>query len=114
MALKKSAATAGLLLQSIIATHVDKNEFVAMASLDLSAAFDMVNTTLLLKRLAIIGLPTDVVELIKVWLVDRSFYVFVDGKTLGCWTLFVGPYKDLYWDPYFTLCMSHLFLTSII
>jgi hypothetical protein len=41
-----------------------------MASLDLSAAFDMVNTTLLLKRLVIIGLPTDVVELIKIWLVD--------------------------------------------
>ena len=31
----KSTATAGLLIQSIIAEHVDVNEFVGMASLDL-------------------------------------------------------------------------------
>ena len=36
-----------------------------MASLDLSAAFDVVNTALLLKRLKIIGLPEDVIRLIK-------------------------------------------------
>ena len=37
-------------------------------SLDFSAAFGVVNTTLLLKRLKIIGLPEDVLSLIKVWL----------------------------------------------
>ena len=51
-----------------------------MASLDLSAAFDMVNTDLLLKRLKIVGNPEDVVSLIKIWLTDRSFYVCINGK----------------------------------
>ncbi len=47
----KSTVTAGLLIQSIITEHVDTNEFVGMASLDLSAAFDMVDIKLLVIRL---------------------------------------------------------------
>ena len=50
-----------------------------MASVDLSAAFDVVNIDLLIERLRIIGLPSDVVELIKCWLKNRSFYVEVNG-----------------------------------
>ena len=50
-----------------------------MASIDLSAAFDIVNVDLLIKRLRIIGLPKDVVDLIKVWLKERYFYVSVHG-----------------------------------
>ena len=42
-----------------------------MASLDLSAAFDVVNIELLLKRLVIIGLPSDVTDLIGIWLSKR-------------------------------------------
>ena len=38
-----------------------------MASIDLSAAFDIVNVDLLLKRLKKVGLPDDVVGLIEVW-----------------------------------------------
>ena len=51
-----------------------------MASLDLSAAFDVVNVELLLKRLNIIGLPSDVIELVSVWLTNRYFYVSLDGS----------------------------------
>ena len=51
-----------------------------MASIDLSAAFDLVNTNLLIKQLQIIGLPTDVVRLIKLWLTDRSFYISINGE----------------------------------
>ena len=76
---KKSTATAGLLLQSIIARATDDNNFVLMASLDLSAAFDLVNQSLLMKRLNILGLPKDLVKLIEVWLKDRQFYVEVNG-----------------------------------
>ena len=36
-----------------------------MASLDLSMAFDMVNTNLLVKRLIIMEMPNDVINLIK-------------------------------------------------
>ena len=39
----KSTATAAQLLQSIIARAADDNSYVLMASLDLSAAFDLVN-----------------------------------------------------------------------
>jgi hypothetical protein len=81
MALKnKSTAAAGLLLQSIIVKHVDKNELVGMASLDVSAAFDMVYTTWLIKQLKSLGLPNDVVDLIKIWLDGRSFHISIDGK----------------------------------
>ena len=47
-----------------------------MASLDLSAAFDTVNIELLLKRMRILGLPDDIVDLVEVWLKDRSFYIY--------------------------------------
>jgi hypothetical protein len=46
----KSTATAGLLLQSLISHATDNNNYVLMASLDLSAAFDLVNVKLLIKR----------------------------------------------------------------
>ena len=50
-----------------------------MASLDLSAAFDVVNVELLLKRLRIIGLPMDLIDLVSKWLTTRYLYVTIDG-----------------------------------
>ena len=76
---KRSTATAGLVIQSIIFHALDQNNYAIMASLELSAAFDVVNIDLLLKRLESIGLPTDVTKLIKLWLVNRYFYVTVNG-----------------------------------
>ena len=75
----KSTATAGLLLQSIIARAADDNNYVLMASLDLSAAFDLVNIGLLIERLRVIGFPKDLIRLIEVWLKDRKFYVEING-----------------------------------
>ena len=46
----------------------------------MSAAFDLVNVELLIKRLRIIGLPTDVNNLIRAWLSDRKFYVDINGS----------------------------------
>ena len=54
-----------------------------MASLDLSAAFDLVNVELLTKQLRIIGLPMDLVKLIEIWLTDRKFYVKLNGQVSG-------------------------------
>ena len=53
----KSTSTAGLIIQSIISRAVDTNHYALMASIDLTAAFDLVDTRLLLKRLKIISLP---------------------------------------------------------
>ena len=77
---KRSTTTAGLTIQSILSRALDKNNYALMASIDLSAAFDVVNINLLIKRLKIIGIPTDVIELIEIWLKNRLFYVDIDGN----------------------------------
>ena len=71
----RSTATAATLLQSIISRAADGDCYAVMASLDLSAAFDLVNVELLIKRLRIMGMPNDLIRLIREWLVNRKFYV---------------------------------------
>ena len=60
-------------LQSLIARALDGDNSVIMASLDLSAAFNVVNPDLLLKRLRIMGLPVDIFGLIETWPRNRLF-----------------------------------------
>ena len=108
----KSTATVGTLLQSMIARAADADCYVVMASLDLSMAFDLVNIELLVKRLRIMGMPNDLIKLIREWLVGRTFYVQVgddtsalfdsdigtiQGSVLGpiLYALFVSPLFDL-------------------
>ena len=69
----KSTVTAGLILQSLIARALDHDCYVALAGIDLSAAFDVVDVKLLITRLKIMGLRSDVVELVKIWLKERFF-----------------------------------------
>ena len=109
---KHSTATAGLQIQSLIARATDGDMYSLMASLDLSAVFDVVNVDLLLKRLKIIGLPHDIIDLLAKWLSNRFFYVSigdsnsyifstnvgtVQGSILGpvLYALFVSPLLDL-------------------
>ena len=40
-------------------------------------AFDMVNTELLIRRVRIMGMPADLINLIREWLTGRTFYVQV-------------------------------------
>ena len=77
---KKSTVTAALQLQTEIARACDEKKYVAVASLDLSSAFDVINVDLLLMRLSIMGLPDDLVLLLRSWLKNRSAYVEVDGE----------------------------------
>jgi hypothetical protein len=86
----KSTSTLSIELQSLIARALDEDNFVLVASLDLSAAFDIVNVNLLLKRLGIIGLPEDMISLIKVWLKGRSYYVSIDGSNSAIYDLLLG------------------------
>ncbi len=74
----RSTVTAARKLQTEIARAMDNDMYVAVASLDLSAAFDVVNIDLLIERLQIIGLPKDVILLLKAWLKDRKAYVEVE------------------------------------
>ena len=109
---KHSTATAGLQIQTLIARAADGDMYSLMASLDLSAAFDVVNVELLLKRLKIMGLPPDIINLLNKWLNNQFFYVsvgdgnsFVYGTSVGTvqgsilgpvlYALFVSPLLDL-------------------
>jgi hypothetical protein len=77
----RGTASAGLLLQSLISRALDDDEFVLLASLDLSSAFDVVDVRLLIKRMRIMGLPDDLIILVETWLKKRFFYVEVDNVT---------------------------------
>ena len=80
--INRSNLTLSLQLQSIIAGALDEDNYVAIVSLDLSAAFDVVNIELLLKHLRVLGLPDDVVGLIEIWLKTGCFMYKCQISTL--------------------------------
>ena len=86
----RGTATLSAELQNMIARAMDGEEYVLVASLDLSAAFDLVDVKLLIKRLIIIGLPDDVIQLINEWLTNRYYYVDINGKTSTLFDLLLG------------------------
>ena len=69
-------------LTSGLAKALDHGNFVLLASLDLSSAFYVANIDLLIKRLTKIGISKDVVDLIKIWPNERSYYIRVRGRML--------------------------------
>jgi hypothetical protein len=74
-----STVIAALELQATIAESLDRDLYVAVASLDLSAAFDVINIELLKDRLKKVGLPDDLLVLLDSWLTGRTAYVEVSG-----------------------------------
>ena len=52
---QRSTITAGKELQSILAQAMDRGDYAAVASLDLSAAFHVINVNELLRRLNTMG-----------------------------------------------------------
>ena len=110
---KRNTASIGLVLQSLIARALDESNYVLMASLDLSSAFDIVNVKLLIKRLRIIGLPGDVVDLIEVWLRERFYYVDISGDRSNLFKSSTGTIQGsilgpflyaVYVSPIFDIC----------
>ena len=85
----RSTETACLEIQSEIATSCDENNYVIVSSIDMSAAFDVVDHQLLIKRLKIMGLPDNLISVIQNWLTNRVFYVEINGK--------VSPWMDIEW-----------------
>jgi hypothetical protein len=106
----RSTLTLSLELQSILARALDNDQFDLVASLDLSSAFDMVNIPLLLKRMSIIGLPHDVIELVRVWLTNRSYYVSVGGGNSCFFDLLLGTVQGSVLGPVlYAIFVSPLF-----
>ena len=106
----RSTATAGLTVQSILSRSMDNNEYAMMSSLDLSAAFDVVNIELLLKRLKILGMPINLIDLIRAWLSERKYYVTVNGKCSMFYDLQSGIIQGSILGPFlYSIYMSPLF-----
>ena len=59
---------------------MDKGHYVEVASLDLSAAFNVINIELLITRMGKMGIAPDVADLTHAWLSGRSAYVEVNGE----------------------------------
>ena len=65
----------------MITRALNEDEHVLVASIDLSSAFDVVDSSLSPKRLSVAGLPVDLIALIEVWLKNLLFYVQANGQT---------------------------------
>jgi len=86
----RSTVTAALELQDCIARAMDEDNYVAVASMDLSAAFDVLNIDLLLLRMRRTGLPRDVLDLVSAWLRNRIAYVEVDSDCSEFFSILFG------------------------
>ena len=97
-------------IQSQIARKIDEGHYLAMGSLDLSAAFDMVNIYLLMKRMITLGLPTDWIELLETWLRDRAAFVEVSGHRSMLYDVNIGTVQGSILGPVlFSLFVSPVF-----
>ena len=59
--------------------EVESGQLVGVMMIDLSAAFDMVDHSLLIEKLGLFGLEMEVTEWLKSYLTGRSQSVLVDG-----------------------------------
>jgi hypothetical protein len=107
---RRSTCTLSIELQNLIVKALDEDKQVLLASLDLSAAFDIVNIDLLIKRLHILSLPNNVFNLIKVWLKNCMFYVTVDGDNSMFYELLMGTVQGSILGPVlYAMFVSPLF-----
>lgn len=107
---KKEHSTTSLCLH--IQERIAKHKLTSLVSVDLSAAFDLVDHNLLIKRMEIMGLPKKLCTLIKDWLEKRYYYVecenevssikflqkgTVQGSVLGpvLFSIFIRPMFDI-------------------
>ena len=112
----KSTVTALKEIQSQIATKIDQGYYVAMGSLDLSAAFDVVNVDLLIMRLKTFGLPADWIVLLEAWLRDRAAFVEVSVDRSMLYKVNIGTVQGSILGPVlFSLFVSPMFgLNNIV
>ena len=74
-----STATALLEMYNVWLEAFDQDKLTAVVMLDLSAAFDVVDPEILLKKLSIYGFQENAVGWIRSYLTDRQQQVYVDG-----------------------------------
>jgi len=86
----KSTTTAGLTIQSRAAKILAKNKYAIMYSTDLTAAFDMLDSTLFRQRIFNMGLPTQLCNILHDFLIDRQAYVQIDSATSDLFDINLG------------------------
>ena len=67
-------------MQDVRLEALDNNEISAVIMLDLSAAFDVVDTEILLDKLSLYGFNTCALDWLASYLSNRSQQVYVDGS----------------------------------
>ena len=81
-----------------------------MASIGLSVAFDVMNVDLLLKRITIIGLPRDLIDLVSIWLKERSFFVTINGENSTLYDVLLGTVQGSVLGPVlYAIFISQIF-----
>jgi hypothetical protein len=106
----RSTVTALKEIQSQIARKIDEGQYVAMGSLDLTAAFDVVDIDLLMKRLLTLGLPSDWLDLLGAWLRDRAAFVEVSADRSMLFDVNIGTVQGSILGPVlFSLFIAPVF-----
>ncbi len=101
-------------LQSRIARALDVNKLVLLSRLDLSLASNTVIINLLLKRLKINGLPSDVTSLIEIWLRNGYNYVSLNYSNSTLFKLLIGTVQgSLLGQVLYTMFVLPLFKQKI-
>jgi hypothetical protein len=107
---QRSTVTALKEIQSQIATKIDEGYYIAMGSLDLTAAFDVVNINLLIRRLKNLGLPEDWMELLEAWLQNRAAFVEVSADRSMLYDVNIGTVQGSILGP----VLFSLFVSPIL
>ena len=77
---KHNTSTAILDMYGHWVDAIEEGKMAGIMMLDLSAAFDLVNHQLLLRKLAVMGMKEDVIKWFSSYLKDRRQCVYIDGQ----------------------------------
>ena len=91
--------TACLEIQTKLSYSCDDENYAALASLDLTAAFDVVDRNLLKKHLQIMGIPVQLAVLLDDWLSNRSAYCEINKTNSEMFEVNYGIVQGLILGP---------------
>ena len=104
-----STETACLEIQTKLSNACDDGNYAAITSLELTAAFDVVDRKLLKKRLQIMGIPVQLIVLLDDWLSNRSAYCEINKTNSEIFEVNEGTVQGSILGPLlFALFISHL------
>ena len=86
---------------------VDRGELAGVCMLDMSAAFDVVDTHLLLQKLDLYGFDQGAVYWVKSYMTGRSQSVYIDGCMSSCLDLEVGVPQGSILGPLLYVCFTN-------